>query len=237
MLALITIFPTRAFGQSIDMIDLDRISKQFASESFIQIAILITLISVIPAALICMTSFTRLIISLSILRMALGLQSTPSNIVIITLSIILTSYIMYPVFTASYEFGIKPYLNATISQPEAIEKTLDPFKSFMRKQTRDSDLQLFIDIAKLSEIPASNINDIRILIPAFMISELKRGFEIGFLIAVPFLIIDLIVATIIMSMGMMMMPPSVVSLPIKLLFFVTIDGWSMLIGSLVRSFG
>ena len=185
-----------------------------------------------------LTSFTRFIIALSFLRSGLGLQSTPANLVLISLSLFMTFYVMAPTFDKAWESGVKPLVENAIGEEEAMRRVSVPFREFMLSQVRDKDFRLFSDLAKDSFTQKDRATiDLRILVPAFMISELRRGFEIGFLIAVPFLVIDLIVATLIMAMGMMMMPPSVIALPVKVLFFVLIDGWNMLTGSLVRSFG
>jgi flagellar biosynthesis protein FliP len=224
------------------------------SGRIIQMVALLTVLSVAPGLLIMMTSFTRLAIALSFLRSGLGLQSTPANLVLISLSLFMTFYIMGPTFDRAWQEGVRPLTEQKITEEEAIARIADPFRDFMLSQVRGKDLQLFADIAqanaekpdrklaaplpappKAANAPEEKI-DMRILIPAFMISELRRGFEIGFLIVLPFLIIDMIVATLVMSMGMMMMPPSVISLPFKILFFILIDGWNILVSGLVRSF-
>ena len=180
------------------------------------------------------TSFTRFIVAFSFLRSALGLQSTPANIVIITLALFLTFFVMAPVFDEAWQNGVQPLMDNQITEQQAYIAITDPFREFMLKHVRDKDLALFTDLAASRGIAVAPPEqaDLRMLVPAFMISELRRGFEIGFLIALPFLVIDLIVATLTMSMGMMMMPPTVISLPFKVLFFVLIDGWNMLVGSL-----
>ncbi|MEP9368238.1 flagellar type III secretion system pore protein FliP [Xanthobacter sp. VNH20] len=224
------------------------------SGRIIQMVALLTVLSVAPGLLIMMTSFTRLAIALSFLRSGLGLQSTPANLVLISLSLFMTFYIMGPTFERAWQDGVRPLTEQKITEQEAIARIADPFRDFMLSQVRSKDLQLFADIAqanaekpdrklaaplpappKAANAPDEKI-DMRVLIPAFMISELRRGFEIGFLIVLPFLIIDMIVATLVMSMGMMMMPPSVISLPFKVLFFILIDGWNILVSGLVRSF-
>jgi flagellar biosynthetic protein FliP len=182
------------------------------------------------------TSFTRFVVALSFLRSGLGLQSSPPNLVVISLSLFMTFYVMAPTFDRAWETGLKPMMDNSITEQEAYGKVTEPFRQFMLAQVRDKDLNLFEDLSKGSfQIKDRTTIDLRLLIPAFMISELRRGFEIGFLVVLPFLVIDMIVATLTMSMGMMMLPPSVISLPIKILFFVLIDGWNLLIGSLVRS--
>jgi flagellar biosynthetic protein FliP len=182
------------------------------------------------------TSFTRFIVALSFLRSGLGVQSTPANLVLISLSLFMTFYVMAPTFDRAWHNGLEPLMDNTISQQEAYGAITQPFREFMLAQVREKDIALFEDLSKGNfQIKDRSTVDLRVLIPAFMISELRRGFEIGFLIVLPFLVIDMIVAALTMSMGMMMLPPSVISLPVKLLFFVLVDGWNLLIGSLVRS--
>jgi len=203
----------------------------------IQMFGLITVLSVAPGLLIMVTSFTRFVIAFSILRAGMGLQSTPANLILISLSLFMTFYVMGPTFDQAWNNGVKPLMNNEITQQQALERISDPFRQFMVKHVRDKDFDLFADLAREQGQTVSRDNvDLRVLVPAFMISEIRRGFEIGFLIVLPFLVIDLIVATITMAMGMMMLPPTVVSLPFKILFFVLIDGWNLLVGSLVRSF-
>ena len=203
----------------------------------IQMFGLLTVLSVAPGLLIMVTSFTRFVIAFSILRAGMGLQSTPANLILISLSLFMTFYVMSPTFDQAWSGGVRPLMNNEISQTEALEKISDPFRAFMLRNVRDKDFDLFADLARERGQTVARENvDLRILVPAFMISEIRRGFEIGFLIVLPFLVIDLIVATITMAMGMMMLPPTVVSLPFKIMFFVLIDGWNLLVGSLVRSF-
>ena len=204
----------------------------------IQMFGLLTVLSVAPGLLIMVTSFTRFVIAFSILRAGIGLQSTPANMILISLSLFMTFYVMTPTFDQAWSTGVRPLMNNEISQSEALERISAPFRDFMARNVRDKDYELFATLAQERGQPSSDraTVDLRVLIPAFMISEIRRGFEIGFLIVLPFLVIDLIVATITMAMGMMMLPPTVVSLPFKLLFFVLIDGWNLLVGSLVRSF-
>ncbi len=182
------------------------------------------------------TSFTRFIVALSFLRSGLGLQSAPANLVLISLSLFMTFFVMAPTFDRAWQNGLKPLMDNQISQQEALAAVAEPFREFMLGQVREKDMALFEGLSKgRFDVTDRSKADLRLLIPAFMISELRRGFEIGFLIVLPFLVIDMIVATLTMSMGMMMLPPSVISLPVKILFFVLIDGWNLLIGSLVRS--
>lgn len=204
----------------------------------IQIFGLLTILSIAPGILIMVTSFTRFVIAFSILRAGMGLPTTPANLILISLALFMTFYVMAPSFDQAWNNGVQPLINNEIEETVAIERISQPFRTFMLANVRDKDLDLFSDLAESRggmDISAENI-DLRVLVPAFMISEIRRGFEIGFLIVLPFLVIDLIVATITMSMGMMMLPPTVVSLPFKILFFVLIDGWNLLVGSLVRSF-
>jgi flagellar biosynthetic protein FliP len=203
----------------------------------IQMFGLLTILSVAPGLLIMVTSFTRFVIAFSILRAGIGLQTTPANLILISLSLFMTFYVMAPTFDQAWNNGVRPLMDNEITQAEALEQISDPFRTFMVANVRDKDFDLFADLAReRGQTVAAETVDLRILVPAFMISEIRRGFEIGFLIVLPFLVIDLIVATITMAMGMMMLPPTVVSLPFKLLFFVLIDGWNLLVGSLVRSF-
>lgn len=202
----------------------------------INIAILLALFVLAPTLLLMATSFTRLVIIFSLLRQALGLQQSPPNQVIISLSLIMTFFIMQPYGKIAWDDGINPYMEKKIDYKTAIENSVRPFKEFMVKNTREKDLALFYRI-KGEENP-KNIEDISIitLMPAFLISELRTAFEIGFLIFLPFLVIDIIVSSILMSLGMMMLPPVMISLPIKLVFFIIIDGWFVIIGNLAQSF-
>lgn len=208
-----------------------------ASDSILQSFVLITLLSIAPGLAVMVTSFTRIIIAFSFLRTSIGLQSAPANIVLISLAMFLTAFIMAPTFDAAYQNGLKPLQEKQITEAVAYERITDPFRTFMLNNVREKELAFFQQMASETAFGAEpSEKDLRILVPAFMVSELRRGFEIGFLIALPFLIIDLVVATVTMSMGMMMLPPTVISLPFKVLFFVLIDGWTLLIGSLVKSF-
>ena len=207
------------------------------SGQIIQMLAVLTVLSIAPGLLIMVTSFTRFAIAFSLLRAGLGLQTTPANLVMISLALFMTFYVMAPVFDRAWQNGVQPLVNNQITQDAAMNEITTPFREFMLRQVRDKDLRLFEDLADESfRTKADGVVDLRILIPAFMISELRRGFEIGFLIVLPFLVIDLIVATLTMSMGMMMLPPTVLSLPFKILFFVLIDGWNILVGSLIRSY-
>ena len=225
--------PLLAQAQSINI---DAGQGSGTTARIIQMVVLLTVISVAPSILVMVTSFMRIIIVLSFVRMAMGTQSTPPNQVMVALALFLTFFIMTPTFQKAYDDGLKPWMEETIDEREGIARTAEPFRGFMLQHVREKDLQLFIDMQGTKVEKAAD-TPYQVLIPAFMISELKRAFEIGFLIFVPFLIIDMVVASILMAMGMMMLPPVVISLPFKIIFFVLVDGWYMLAGSLVRSFG
>ncbi len=204
----------------------------------IQLLALMSLLSVAPGLLVVTTSFTRFIIVFSMLRSALGLNQTPPNMVLTSLALFMTFFVMQPVFEDSWNSGLKPLLEDSITEEQAIEKIGAPFKSFMFANTREKDLQLFRDMAEIDQEEASTPENTgwRELVPAFVISELRKAFTIGFLLYLPFIVIDLVVASILMSAGMMMLPPIMISLPFKVIFFVLIDGWYMLTGSLVESY-
>jgi flagellar biosynthesis protein FliP len=225
-----------ADAQTLDLQKLLPDGGTAVSGRIIQLVLLLTVLSIAPGLLIMVTSFTRFVVAFSFLRSGIGLQSTPANLVLISLSLFMTFYVMAPTFDRAWETGVAPLMENRIDEREAMARAAEPFREFMLAQVREKDLRLFADLAKTS-FPSRDqaAVDLRILIPVFMISEPRRGFEIGFLIAIPFLVIDMIVATLTMSMGMMMMPPSVIALPVKVLFFVLIDGWNMLVGSLIRS--
>jgi len=203
----------------------------------VELIALMTVLSLAPGILVMVTSFTRIIVVLSFLRSALGVQQTPPNIVMVSLALFLTGFIMAPILERSYDDGIAPLIAEEIDQGEAFERTMAPLHVFMMAQVRPQDLELFLDIGNAGEVATPEATPLSALIPAFMISELRRAFEIGFLLFVPFLIIDMVVASVLMSMGMMMLPPVIISLPFKLIFFVLVDGWYLVTGSLVRSFG
>ena len=209
-----------------------------AAGRIIQLIAVVTVLSVAPGLLIMVTCFTRFVIALSFLRAGLGLQTTPANLILISLALFMTFYVMGPTFDKAWHGGVQPLMEKKITEQEAYSRITTPFRAFMRSNVRDKDLKLFADMASESLRTRQDDPeiDMRVLIPAFMISELRRAFEIGFLIVLPFLVIDMIVATLTMSMGMMMLPPTVISLPFKVLFFVLIDGWNLLIGGLIRSF-
>jgi flagellar biosynthesis protein FliP len=202
----------------------------------LQIVLLLTLLSFLPAILVTMTSFTRIVIVFHFLRQAMGTQEQPSNQILIGLSLFLTMFIMAPVADRMYESAIAPAMEGRIEVSEALARGTPPMREFMLKQTREADLALFVDLARL---PAPNTPDdlpMRVVIPAYVISELKTGFQMGFFLFVPFMLIDLVVSTTLLSMGMLQLPPAMISLPFKVLLFVLIDGWNLVVGSLVRSF-
>jgi flagellar biosynthetic protein FliP len=198
--------------------------------------VLLGILSLAPSILMMVTSFTRFIVVLSFLRSAIGLQQSPPNAVLVSLALFLTGFVMAPTFETAYRDGLVPLIDGRIDDMEAFARISRPFHEFMFLHTRPQDLKLFADMANMPEgVPQAEV-PLRVLIPAFMISELKRAFEIGFLLFVPFLIIDMVVASVLMSMGMMMLPPAVISLPFKLIFFVLVDGWNLVAGSLIQSF-
>jgi flagellar biosynthetic protein FliP len=242
LLAALFMLPMEALAQKVT---LDLGDTATASPSgpnsitgrIIQLVALVTIIPLAPSILMMTTSFVRIVIVLSLLRTALGLQQTPPNQVLISLALFLTFFIMAPVFQASYQNGIAPLIEGKIAEREAWEKASSPFHAFMMKNVREKDLRLFIGMSPDLKIEKPEDTPFQVLIPAFMISELKRAFEIGFLVYIPFIIIDMLVASTLMAIGMMMLPPVLISLPFKLIFFVLVDGWYTLSGSLVHSFG
>ncbi|TYR30354.1 flagellar type III secretion system pore protein FliP [Mesorhizobium microcysteis] len=241
LFTLALLLAVSAAPASAQQLDLGGITDQLQGQTvggIIQLFGLLTVLSLAPGILIMVTSFTRFIIVFSILRSGIGLPSTPANLILVSLSLFMTFYVMGPTFDRAWNEGVQPLVANEIAEEEALGRIAEPFRDFMVANVRDKDFDLFADLAREREQADVSIEqaDFRILVPAFMISEIRRGFEIGFLIVLPFLVIDLIVATITMSMGMMMLPPVVVSLPFKILFFVLIDGWNLLVGSLVRSF-
>ena len=202
----------------------------------LQTLILLTSLTFLPAALLMMTGFTRIIIVLSLLRQALGTQSAPPNQVMVGLALFLTFFVMNPVIDKIYTDAYRPLSENSITMQEAMDKGAAPLKEFMMKQTREADLALFVKMAKIEKIDSPEQVPLLVLVPAFMTSELKTAFQIGFAIFIPFLIIDMVVASVLMAMGMMMVSPSIVALPFKLMLFVLVDGWQLLLGSLVQSF-
>ena len=203
----------------------------------IQILALMTMLSFLPAILMMMTSFTRIIVVLAILRQALGLQSSPSNQVLIGLALFLTLFIMMPVFDQVNEQAVQPYLNEELSTTEALKAATGPFHEFMLRNTREHDLELFVRISDTPALESPADVPLQVLVPAFVTSELKTAFQIGFMLFIPFLVIDLVVASVLMAMGMMMLSPVIISLPFKIMLFVLVDGWAMVMGTLAASFG
>ena len=234
----LVVLTTAGHAQQLDLGNLAGSADGTTVGYIIQLFGLITILSVAPGIMIMVTSFTRFIIAFSILRAGIGLQTTPANLILISLALFMTFYVMAPTFDRAWNEGVQPLMNNEITEAQAMERIADPFRQFMGNNVRAKDFELFADLARErgQTVDTGENADLRVLVPAFMISEIRRGFEIGFLIVLPFLVIDLIVATITMSMGMMMLPPTVVSLPFKILFFVLIDGWNLLVGSIVRSF-
>lgn len=207
------------------------------TERALQLVALVTVLALAPSLLVMATAFTRIVVVLSILRSALGTQTAPPNAVITSLALFLTAFVMAPTAREAYTAGIEPLLANRITQAQAFERASAPFKTFMLRNTREKDLKLFLDMAKQPTPAGPEAIGLEIVTPAFMISELRRAFEIGFLLFIPFLIIDLVVASVLMAMGMMMLPPATVALPFKLIFFVLVDGWTLVAGSLVQSYG
>ncbi|HEY8065723.1 MAG TPA: flagellar type III secretion system pore protein FliP [Methylosinus sp.] len=234
---ILLLAPTAAVAQGFDLNALLPSGGGAASGKIVQLLVLLTVLSIAPGLLIMVTSFTRFAIALSFLRSGLGLQSTPANLVLISLALFMTFYVMAPTFDAAWKDGLKPLMDNQITEVEAFDKISQPFRRFMIANVRDKDIKLFENLVKDKATTGDYDKlGLQVLAPAFMISELRRGFEIGFLIVLPFLVIDMIVAVITMSMGMMMLPPTAISLPIKVLFFILIDGWNLLVGSLIRSY-
>ncbi|MCW8886934.1 MAG: flagellar type III secretion system pore protein FliP [Motiliproteus sp.] len=203
----------------------------------IQILALMTMLTFLPAVVMMMTSFTRIIIVFAILRQALGLQQTPSNQILVGLALFLTFFIMAPVLERVNSTAVQPYLNAELTTFEAVQQAAEPFRGFMLAQTRESDIELFVRISGREDIESPQTMPFSILVPAFVTSELKTAFQIGFMLFIPFLVIDLVVASVLMAMGMMMLSPIIISLPFKIMLFVLVDGWAMVIGTIAASFG
>jgi flagellar biosynthetic protein FliP len=227
-----------AAAQAIDLQTLFPAGDASVSGRIVQLLVVMTVLSVAPGLLMMVTSFARFLIALSFLRAGLGLQTTPNNLILVSLALFMTLFVMAPTFQAAWDNGVKPMVENKISQQDGYERTTAPFRTFMKANVRDKDLAMFEQMSaeRFGEQNKAGPDDLRVLVPAFMVSELRRGFEIGFLVTLPFLVIDLVVATIMTAMGMMMMPPTVVALPLKVLFFVLVDGWSLLVGALVKSF-
>ena len=252
-LALLLVGADTAAAQSIDLSSILPSGDTSVSGRIVQGIILLTVLSVAPGLLVTATCFTRFIVAFSFLRTGLGLQSTPSNLIVLSLSLFMTFYVMAPVFDTAWTSGVQPLVDNQITEKEAFPRIVDPFKQFMSTQVRAKDLGLFSRFNEAEQPQSAQPQqpqtpqtqttgqngapetELRVIVPAYMVSELRRGFEIGFLILLPFLVIDLIVATVTMSMGMMMLPPTVISLPMKVLFFVLIDGWNLIVGELLQS--
>jgi flagellar biosynthetic protein FliP len=233
ILAVVALAAPAALPQTVSV---DLGTGQGLTSGMVQLIAAITVLSLAPSILVMTTSFVRIVVVLSLLRTAIGLQNAPPNSVVISLSLFLTAFVMAPTFTAAYEAGIQPYMAESITLEEAIPRTLGPVQAFMGQHANPADVALFANMAKIENLESPEKAPFQVLAPAFMISELKRAFEIGFMVFLPFLVIDLVVSSILMAMGMMMLPPVTISLPFKLIFFVLVDGWRMLAGSLVESF-
>ncbi len=232
----VALMPHAALAQAVTL-DMNSTPGGTAAARMIQLVIFMTVITLAPSILIMATSFMRIVIVLSFLRSAMGLQQTPPNQVLVSLALFLTMFIMAPAFEKAYDEGVVPLMNEQITEMQALERVGEPFHDFMMKHVRPKDLQLFVSMSPGMTIEKPEDTPYRVLLPAFMISELKRSFEIGFLIFIPFVVIDMLIASILMAMGMMMLPPVMISLPFKLIFFVMVDGWYMVCGSLIKSFG
>lgn len=228
------VMPAAAMAQSAVNINLG--TGAGLTDRVVQLVALMTVLSLAPSIVIMTTSFVRIVVVLGLLRTAIGMQSSPPNPVIISLALFLTAIVMGPTFERSYDAGIKPLLDKQMELPEAFDAASGPVKQFMLSQVDRDDLALFVRLSKIPQPQTAAETPINVVTPAFMISELKRAFEIGFLLFIPFLVIDLVVASVLMSMGMMMLPPATISLPFKLIFFVLVDGWRLVAGSLVESF-
>ncbi len=233
LLAIAAFVAPEALPQTISV---DLGTGQGLTSGIVQMVAAITVLSLAPSILVMTTSFVRIVVVMSLLRTAIGLQNAPPNSVVISLSLFLTAFVMTPTFMASYEQGIQPYMAEAITLEEAIPRALGPVQQFMGQHANAEDVALFANMAKIENLKSPAEAPFQVLAPAFMISELKRAFEIGFMVFLPFLVIDLVVSSILMAMGMMMLPPVTISLPFKLIFFVLVDGWRMLAGSLVESF-
>ncbi len=231
--ALLLPAATPALGQALTL-DLGEGGQ--LSGRILQLLALITVLSLAPSILVMMTSFTRIVVVLSLLRSALGVQQSPPNTVIISLALFMTVFIMTPTLTEVYDTAVAPLVDEQIDEVEALERAAVPVRAFMLRQVREKDLLLFLDLSGNERPESPEATPMQVLIPAFIISELRRAFEIGFLLFVPFIVVDMVVASVLMSMGMMMLPPIMISLPFKLIFFVLVDGWHLVTGSLIQSF-
>ncbi|MEK9971212.1 MAG: flagellar type III secretion system pore protein FliP [Ferrovibrio sp.] len=231
--AMLLFVPTSLFAQSVN-IDLGQGGT--ITGRVIQLVALTTVLALAPSILVVITSFIRIVVVLSILRSAMGTQSTPPNTVLMSLALFLTFFIMQPYMERAFNEGIQPLMEEQIDERAAFDRSIAPFHEFMRKHVREKDLALFSGFAGTPVPPSAEQIPLRVLVPAFMISELKRAFEIGFLLFIPFIVVDMVVASVLMSMGMMMLPPVIISLPFKLIFFVLVDGWNLVCAALVESF-
>jgi flagellar biosynthetic protein FliP len=236
ILAAIMTAPAQAQGIPKISVEVGQTTKPGELSSTLQIVLLLTVLTLAPSIILMITSFVRIIVVLGFLRQAIGTQQLPPNQLLISLALILTFFIMSPMANKAYNEGLKPYLDEKINKEEAFQKGMEPFRKFMLAQTREKDLALFVNLAHLPKPNSPDDVPLHILIPGFVLSELRTGFQIAFLIFVPFLIIDMIVASVLMAMGMMMLPPTIVALPFKILLFVLVDGWYLLVKSLVESF-
>ena len=224
-----------AVAQSVS-IDLGAAGQAGATGRLVQLTALITVLSVAPSLLVMMTAFTRIVIVLSLLRSAIGAQGTPPNTVLIGLALFLTFFVMQPVLDQAYTAGLLPMSEGRVGELEGLRLTAEPFRRFMAANVRGADLQLFLDVGHMPPAPTADGAPWRALVPAFLIGELRRAFEMGFLLYLPFVVIDMVVGSVLMSLGMMMLPPASISLPFKLIFFVLVDGWRLVSGSLVQGF-
>ncbi len=235
LLAFVLLTPGLAHAQSVN-IDLGASGQAGATGRLVQITALITVLSLAPSLLVMGTAFTRIVIVLSLLRSAIGAQGTPPNSVLIGLALFLTYFVMQPAMDQAWTSGLLPMTQGQVGEMEGLRLTAEPFHAFMAANVRGADLQLFLDLGQIAAPPTPDQAQWRALVPAFMIGEMRRAFEMGFLLYLPFLVIDLVVGSVLMSLGMMMLPPNAVSLPFKLIFFVLVDGWRLVSGSLVQSF-
>jgi flagellar biosynthetic protein FliP len=236
---LLLVFPSLSFAADTGLSVLSVTTEKDGGQTYtvgLQVLALMTAFSLLPAALIMLTSFTRIVIVLSIVRQAVGMPQAPSGQILIGLSLFLTFFVMSPVFTKVYDDAVSPYLEEKVPAKEAFNLASKPFKSFMLAQTREKDLTLFAEISDAGEIDSAEDVPFSLLMPAFVTSELKTAYQIGFLIFIPFLIIDLVVASVLMAMGMMMLSPMIISLPFKIMLFVLVDGWAMIMGTIASSF-
>ncbi len=243
LLLILTVFTVLLLSGSVQAqglpklsIGLDQASGPQDISVTLQIVLLLTVLSLVPSVIVLMTSFTRIAIVFSLLRHGLATQQSPPNQVIIGLALFLTVFIMAPVGKEINETALQPFLNDQISQQEAYEQAVVPLRGFMLKQTREKDLALFVDMAEMEQPETADDIPIHVLIPAFIISEIRIAFQIGFLIYIPLLVLDMVIASVLMSMGMMMLPPMMISLPFKLILFVLVDGWYLIVGSVVAGF-